>query len=138
MILAASEQVVVQKVNKVFCLELRFQIKMSDSSGGGDLLGPTQSTSSTNQSTPGQDSRTSAWAGAGGLGGNNSNNRTFAEIIEHEKSTRNILEIHLSRTSTDSANTARYLTYDDLGELIFDIIKINPNDCIGFDYNTGR
>jgi hypothetical protein len=28
--------------------------------------------------------------------------------------------------------------FDDLGELIFDIIKIDPRDCIGFDYNTGR
>ena len=48
--------------------------------------------------------------------------------------------MRLSRTSTtETANNAQiYLTYDDLGEILFDILKIDPNDCVGFDFNTGR
>ena len=30
------------------------------------------------------------------------------------------------------------LTFDDLGELIFDVLKIDPKDCLTFDYNSGR
>ena len=68
------------------------------------------------------------------------NNRTFEQIIDEEKKTRNIIEIHLTRNSTEEPqeNQPRGLTFDDLGELIFDVIKINPDDCISFDYNTGR
>ena len=68
------------------------------------------------------------------------NNRTFEQIIEEEKKTRNIIEIHLVRNTTEDTheNQPKALTFDDLGELIFDILKINPDDCISFDYNTGR
>ena len=48
--------------------------------------------------------------------------RSFAEIIAAEKSERNILD----------------MSYDELGEFIFDILKINPDDCMGFGFNTGR
>ena len=30
------------------------------------------------------------------------------------------------------------LNYDDIGELLFDVLKINPEDCISFNFNTGR
>ena len=91
---------------------------------------------------PGQISGISAWAGTGVSGGMNSG-RTFQQIIEDEKKKRNILEIKLQKLKliTDSEgdeNYTRSLTYDDLGELIFDVIKINPDDCIAFDFNTGR
>ena len=77
---------------------------------------------------PGQISGISAWAGTGVSGGMNSG-RTFQQIIEDEKKKRNILEIKLQKLKliTDSEgdeNYARSLTYDDLGELIFDVIKI--------------
>ena len=60
--------------------------------------------------------------------------RTFAQIIEQEKANRNILEIHLSKTAAKPKN----LTFDDISELIFDILKIKPEDCLGYDYTTGR
>ena len=57
--------------------------------------------------------------------------RSFAGIIAEEKQQRNILEIHLvKKTATDNtgiegqSQRARALTFDDLGELIFDIFFI--------------
>ena len=99
---------------------------MSAASGGG---GPPPSTGSLldDNSSPGQVSGHSAWAGTGALGGVNFNNRTFEQIIEDEKKTRNIIEIHLTRNPAEE-NQPRQLTFDDLGELIFDVIKINPDD----------
>ena len=59
-----------------------------------------------------------------------------------KKRNRNILEIHLTRiSSTDDNNPSKSkksLTFDDLGELIFDVLKIKVDECISFDYNTGR
>ena len=85
---------------------------------------------------------TSAWAGGGVLGGKNSTaQRNFAKIIEDEKSNRNILEIQLVKIVTENEGVIskpRPLTYDDLGELLFDILKIDPSHCLGFDYNSGR
>ena len=89
---------------------------------------------------PGQISGNSAWAGSGVSGGMNCS-RTFQQIIEDEKKKRNILEIKLQKLKliSDSDDSyARSLTYDDLGELIFDVLKIDPEDCVAFDYNTGR
>ena len=88
-------------------------------------------------SSPGQVSGHSAWAGVGALGV--ANTRTFEQIIEQEKKNRNIIEIHLTKDPEKiQQNPQRPLTFDELGELIFDVIKINPEDCITFDYDTGR
>ena len=103
-----------------------------DSGGGGKNPGP-NSTPRPPNTLPDQKAATTAWA-MGGASGGNKNMRTFAEIIEQEKTNRNILEIHLTKTAIKPKN----LTFDDLGDLIFDILKINPDDCLGFDYTTGR
>ena len=86
---------------------------------------------------------TTPWAVGGGDSTNASEvrMRTFAEIIAAEKSQRNILNIHVQRNvqaEDKSLPKPKNLTFDDLGEFIFDILKINPEDCIGFNYNTGR
>ena len=49
-------------------------------------------------------------------GGATLNNRTFEQIIDEEKKTRNIIEIHLTRNSTEEPqeNQPRGLTFDDL------------------------
>ena len=64
--------------------------------------------------------------------------RSFAQIIEQEQTSRNILEINIYKIKANPSNPPRNLTFDDLGELIFDILKINPDDCLTFDYSTGR
>ena len=114
---------------------------MSAASGGGGLTpSPTSQVLPDDDlasSSPGQVSGHSAWAGVGALGG--ANTRTFEQIIEQEKKNRNIIEIHLTKDPEKiQQNPQRPLTFDELGELIFDVIKINPEDCITFDYNTGR
>ena len=94
---------------------------------------------STDQPHPHPDQVTSdpAWAGAGVLGG--TNNRSFEQIIQEELKNRNIIEISLQKLiEENSENQPRSLTFDDIGEIIFDIIKIKPEECISFDYNTGR
>ena len=74
------------------------------------------------QHNPDQKAATKAWA-MGGAPGGTSNMRTFSQIIEEEKSNRNILEIHITKTSSKPKN----LTFDDIGDFISEIIKINPD-----------
>ena len=117
---------------------------MSDNSGGGGPGKPPPQPQQQQQTTkqPGQVSGTSAWAGTGALGGKTNNMRDFNRIIEEEKANRNIIEINLTMiTTTDSEGTInkpRYLKFDDLGELIFDVLKIDAEHCLSFDYTTGR
>ena len=66
--------------------------------------------------------------------------RSFAEIIATEKSNRNILEIKLKKIATDDENVVKVkpLSFDNLGELVFDVLNIDPAQCIGFNYSSGR
>ena len=109
---------------------------MSATSGGG-------STSSSTPTTQTPDLVTSAapWGAYRALGGTQPQ-RNFAQIISEEKANRNIIEITLKKiiTKNEDGTEAKpvNLTFDDIGEFIFDILKINPDDCLAFDYNTGR
>ena len=83
---------------------------------------------------------TPPWAG-GSVSGGNITTRTFAQILEDEKKQRNILEIQLNRnnvTTNETTGKAKNLTYEDIGELLFDVIEIKPEDCISFNFNSGR
>ena len=74
---------------------------MSDQSGGGGIISTTDSPpEQQHHNLPGQVSSGPAWAGALG-GAKTINSRTFAQIIEEEKATRNIIEIHLSKQNTE-------------------------------------
>ena len=69
--------------------------------------------------------------------------RTFEQILEDEKTNRNILEIQISRNNktngeTETTAKPKNLTYEDLGKLLFDTLCINPDDCLTFNFNTGR
>ena len=70
------------------------------------------------------------------------NMRSFAQILEQEKKDRNILELRINKIRTDEAvppplNSNNMLA-EDVGELLFDILKLNPAHCLAYDYNTGR
>ena len=65
------------------------------------------------------------------------NMRSFAEIMEQEKRNRNILEIKTVKTRSEEAPPPD-LKAEDIGELLFDILHVNPADCLAYDYNTGR
>ena len=69
--------------------------------------------------------------------GGPTNMRSFAEIMEQEKKNRNILEIKTIKNKSEEASPPD-LKAEDIGELLFDILKVNPTDCLAYDYNTGR
>ena len=66
----------------------------------------------------------------------------MSQIIEEEKRQRNILEIHLTKIVKIDENgehqRPKSLTFEDLGEFIFDILEIRPEDCLAVNLNTGR
>ena len=67
----------------------------------------------------------------------------YAEIIASQKSQRNVQEVKIkkinpdSRADMDSVPT-KNLTFDDISELIFEIMNIQFEECIGVDSYTGR
>ena len=82
---------------------------------------------------------TSVWAEGGkGACGATIKMRSFEEIVADAKSNRNILEIHLKKNVNNDSPTSKpaNLTYDQLGELLFDILKIKSDECISFDFST--
>ena len=70
------------------------------------------------------------------------NMRSFAQILEQEKKDRNILELKINKIWTEEAppptSNSNYMSAEDIGELLFDILKLNPSHCLAYDYNTGR
>merc|ERR1712240_937421 len=74
-------------------------------------------------------SMTSAWA-VDGASGKEVKMRSYAEIIAEEREQRNILEIKLTRLDeADGSETkAKALTFDDIGELIFDVLHVDQSD----------
>ena len=70
------------------------------------------------------------------------NMRSFAQILEQEKKDRNILELRINKIRTEEAPPPTFnsntMSAEDIGELLFDILKLNPSHCLAYDYNTGR
>ena len=67
--------------------------------------------------------------------------RSFKEIIEDEKKNRNILTIKLSKIVNfvdGSEERPPSLNMEDIGELIFDVIKLKVEDTSGVSLNTNR
>ena len=101
--------------------------------GGGSEYGAT-----VNQiHVPDQRTATSTWVKGSVTGG-----RSFAKIIEDEQKERNILELQISRNSIEdelgNMNKVKPLNFEDLGEFLFDVLKINPDDCVSFNFSSGR
>ena len=118
---------------------------MSDTSGGLDRPpdqggGSLRSYSQVAAAGPGSSSTTPVKTG-GGDGSTEVRMRSFAEILATERKNRNILEINLvnlSKTENNAAARNKGLTFDDLGELVFDVLNIDPSLCLGFNFSTGR
>ena len=66
--------------------------------------------------------------------------RPYSQVVAEEKAHRNILEIKLRKIIPSDEDTARpkNLTTEDVSTLFFDIIKINPFDCVGVALSTHR
>ena len=82
---------------------------------------------------------TSMWA-EGKKSTDNVRLRTFEEIIHDATNNRNILKIKLQKNVNESDSSVKppNLSYDQLGELLFDHLKIKIDDCLRFNFNTSR
>ena len=92
--------------------------------GGGDLLA---------KPTPDQITMDPAQAGHGVSGGTTPQQRPFAQIIAEETANRNTIQLHLRKIHTTphgTPSTVKNLTFEDLGDFLLDILKINPKDLI--------
>ena len=95
----------------------------------------------TEQSTSSPDQKSLTYAKAlGGASGGTSHLKKYAEIIAMQKSQRNVLEIKIRKNQKLDKESENFpnLNFDDISEVIFEIINIQFEDCIGVDYNTGR
>ena len=73
-------------------------------------------------------------------GGSARKRRTYQEIVQHEIAHRNIIEIKLVKIreiTGSEVTTPKNLTTEETGELLFDIIKVNPADCEKVALYTG-
>ena len=71
----------------------------------------------------------------------NLHQRPYAQIIAEENTKKNMIKLNLKKiqpTEPDTTNSVKNLTFEDLGEFLFDILEINPEDCLGLDFTTGR
>ena len=68
--------------------------------------------------------------------------RSFQQILAEEKQNRNILEIKINKMMVENdegiMGKARNLTIEDISTLIFEVIGINPEDCMGVALSTAR
>ena len=67
--------------------------------------------------------------------------RSFEQIVADEKETRNIIEIKLTRKQVEidgEVKPAKTLSMDDVSVLIFDIIGVKPQECLGVALYTSR
>ena len=85
--------------------------------------------------------RTARWGSLGNAVKTVSNRiRTFEEILADETKVRNILEINLKKIIPIDQPLSKpaNLTHEQLGELIFDKLKIKHEDCLRFNFTSAR
>ena len=87
--------------------------------------------------TPDQLSPTYAKA-VGGATGSPSQLKKYAEIIAHQKSQRNVLEVKIRKITSTGMNPPKHLTLDDISEFIFENLNLQFEECVGVDFFTGR
>ena len=79
--------------------------------------------------------------GLGGKTGDSKEMRSFAQIIPDERQNRNILEVKIRKITKfvdDDQVSVKPLTIEEVSVLIFDVIKLQPNDCLGVALRTSR
>lgn len=76
---------------------------------------------------------TSAPAVGGVAGG-----RSWKQIVEDAEK-KNFLEIKITKTvDLEDGSKPKNLTFDDISAFLFDILKVDYNHCLAFDYSSGR
>jgi hypothetical protein len=77
----------------------------------------------------------------GGSVGRSAKMRSFAQIVAEEKQSRNILEIKMTRLQIDEEGVmkpAKSLNVEDVSILVFDVMKVKPEECLGVALSTSR
>ena len=73
-------------------------------------------------------------------GGMNDNVRAYAAFVQSQKKERNLIELKFKKdqslTSDQSVN--RYLDLETVGDFIFNTLKVEPEELLDVDLNTGR
>ena len=96
---------------------------MSTSSGGRGPTNRNPQNENVIQNSTKTDQRTGSYARSwSSVAGGAPKTRTFEQILEDEKSKRNILEIQMSKVVVDD-NQPKSFTYEDIGELLFNELK---------------
>ena len=91
-------------------------------------------------SVPKPDQMTPSYAMAVESAPEGSTLRKFADIIASQKAGRNVLEVRMKKIQniTLEAEPIKNLNFDDISEIIFEILNIKFEDCVGIDFTSGR
>ena len=101
------------------------------------VIGNRLPATSASSSLPSSSQPPNKWSQGPGIAASAVRQRSFDEILADEKSSRNILEIHLMKNKSD-ADKVRNLTFDDMAEFLFDCLGVQAKDCVRFNYVTAR
>ena len=114
---------------------------MSTNSGGAEGGGPGDPKGSHHQAIV-ESTAAATSTMVGGITGEPKRMRTFQEILAEETENRNILEIKLKRMNVineaGEQGRAKNLSTEDVSILLFDVIKVKPEDCQGVALYTSR
>ena len=83
---------------------------------------------------------TPPWAGGSASAGNPYIKRNYSQIVAEAQSvnqTSTLIQFKLTKISSGD-DKPQSLTYSQLGEFLFEQLKIDPNSCLGIDLTTGR
>lgn len=89
--------------------------------------------------TPLGQQKTDATTGTSSGLGDSAKLRSFAQIIAEEAENRNILKMTKQQISEDGeTKLAQHLTIEDVSVLVFDAMKLKPEQCLGIALSTSR
>ena len=80
-------------------------------------------------------------SGLGDSEGRKAKMRSFAQIIAEEKTQRNIIEIKMTKLQIEEDGVmkpAKILTMEEVSVLLFDVIGVKPQECLGVALYTSR
>ena len=116
-------------------------IQVFDSGGGTEV----HNSETTGNNLPNENINQQSPTYASAVGGSteNQNIKKYSDIIAQQKKERNIIEIKIKKQTITNKDTneevpIKNLTFDDLSELLFEVLGISFEDCIAADYYTGR
>ena len=83
---------------------------------------------------------TPPWAGGSASAGNPHIKRNYSQIIADANSANSssiLIQFKLTKVAVDGKKPYN-LTFSQFGEFLFDVLKVDPDSCLGIDLSTGR